>query len=263
MFSLSEGKYTGQIAKSQNVDGSIVSTTHYFAEEGNYDWHYHENSHISFVFQGEESEGSRQSNKKGANGISFYYAGEKHRWVSRTALSKSANIEIGSEFFKKYSLTETDIDEAIRNSLDTKFLMLKIQQELLLNDIDSFAAIQTLLLELFCYSKKVSDRSVPNWVLILSDLLNDNWNEQITLKELAQFADVHPITISKYFRRYFNSTLGEYRRKLKIDKSLALIKQQDLPLTDIAFMCGFADQSHFTRNFKQITGFLPNEFRKL
>ena len=138
-----------------------------------------------------------------------------------------------------------------------------MQQEMLFNDGDSFAAIQTLLLDLISHSKNRYAGVEPNWVNVLSELLNDRWNENMTLPELSRFADVHPVTISRYFKRYFNSTLGEYRRKLKIEKSISLVKKRELSLTEIAFICGFADQSHFTRNFKQITGFLPNEFRNL
>lgn len=264
MFYLSEGKYTGEITQSLNVEGSIISTTHYSNEVSNCDWHYHENPHISFVFQGSDSESlGHFSNKRGVGGIFFYHAGEKHRWISPTPVSKSANIEIGNNFFAMYELAESDVQKAVLNNLDAKFLILKMQQEILFSDDDSFATIQTLLLSLVSYNKTRYTGIEPKWVGVLSQLLNDNWNKRMTLKELSHFADVHPVTISKYFRRYFNSTLGEYRRKLKIDKSISLVNKQELSLTEIAFICGFADQSHFTRNFKLYTGFLPKEFRNI
>ncbi len=264
MFSLSKGNYTGKIANCLNIDGAIISTTHYSNEESNCDWHYHENPHISFVFQGGDSESlCRHSNERGVDGVFFYHAGEKHRWISPTPVSKSANIEIASDFFRKYELAECDVQKAVTDNLDAKFLILKMQQEMLLSDSDSLATIQTLLLDLVSHSKARYGGVEPEWVRVLSQFLSDRWDEQIGLPELAEFASVHPVTISRYFRRYFKSTLGEYRRKLKIDKSISLVKKQELSLTEIAFFCGFADQSHFTRNFKQITGFLPNEFRNL
>ena len=105
MFSLSEGKYTGKIANSLNIDGSIISTTHYSDAESSCDWHYHENPHISFVFQGGDSESlCRFSNERGVDGLFFYHAGEKHRWISPTPVSKSANIEIGDDFLRDMNL---------------------------------------------------------------------------------------------------------------------------------------------------------------
>ena len=52
-------------------------------------------------------------------------------------------------------------------------------------------------------------------------------------------------------------------RKLKVEKALTLIKNTSSDLTEVALTCGFADQSHFIRTFKQVIGFLPRQFQKL
>jgi len=57
--------------------------------------------------------------------------------------------------------------------------------------------------------------------------------------------------------------MGEYIRKLRIEKSFALLADGGLSLTDIAFTCGFADQSHFLRCFKQFGCDSPSAYRKL
>ncbi len=90
---------------------------------------------------------------------------------------------------------------------------------------------------------------VPNWVGLQLDFLHDNWDNKITLNEIAFVANVHPVTISKYFHKYFAATFGEYLRKLKIEKALSLIKASVITLTSIAYECGFADQSHFIHTF--------------
>ncbi len=254
----------GKVAKKLNVDGNIFSTTHYFDNNENCDWHYHENPHISFIFEGEDYSESVHSstNRAFKNGVTFYRSDEKHRWVKQSRFSKSANIELESDFYQKYDLSESQINNAITQNIDTKFLMLKIQQEILFKDSDSKASIQTLLFELISQSKNSYEYTIPVWVSNLNEILNDRWNENLSLKELANATGVHPITISKHFRKYFGCTLGEYMRKLKVNKSISLIKNSDLNLTDIAFRCGFADQSHFTRTFKNYTGLLPRDFRK-
>jgi AraC family transcriptional regulator len=112
-------------------------------------------------------------------------------------------------------------------------------------------------------SNKINNQNKPQWVSLLQEILNDRWNEQLTLNELCTLTQVHPVTISKNFTKYFTCTLGEYMRKLKIDRSIRLIKNQNLSLTDIAFECGFADQSHFIRTFKELTGWLPKKFQQL
>ena len=103
----------------------------------------------------------------------------------------------------------------------------------------------------------------PQWARLLRSILNDRWNENILLHELASLVQVHPVTISKFFPKYFRCTLGEYVRKLRIEKATTLILKSQLSLTDIAHQCGFFDQSHFIRVFKQTTGFLPNTYKKI
>ncbi len=263
MFVLNKGEYTGEIISRINIDGSIITNTHYSTKKNNSDWHYHKNLHICFVFQGGKAETRNNTlyTKKDGS-VFFYHSEEKHRWISPQLISKSANIEIGSNFLKKYGLSELDIKKAIQENIDAKTLILKMQQEMLINDESCHATIQTLLLELVSYSKNSQPKNTPKWVTILTNLLYDNWNEQMTLTEMATIVGVHPVTISKYFRKYFSCTLGEYQRKLKIDKSIQLIKDSKMSLSEIAFYCGFADQSHFIRNFKKKTGFLPKTFQQ-
>lgn len=264
MFALSKGKSTGKIVNSLNDGEVFISTAHYPVEECNQGLHYHENPHVCFLLQGEDIE--RRGNlsyRRKTGDVYFYYAGEKHASIARKCLSKNINIEFGKNFLEKYEVSESQIARAVKDNSDAKFLILKIQREMLINDASSRPAIQTLLLELLACEKNSLNKSIPEWVKITSDLLNDKWNEPVTLEELSMATGKYPTTISKHFRKYFSCTLGEYLRKLKIEKSLPLIKNSQMSLTEIAFYCGFADQSHFIRNFKQMTGFLPKEFRNI
>lgn len=103
----------------------------------------------------------------------------------------------------------------------------------------------------------------PLWADKHEELLQDEWNRNFTLRELSAVLQVHLVTVSKNFSAYFGMSFGEYMRKIRIERSLALLKDTNMPLVAIAFHCGSADQSHFIQNFKQFTGFLPNHFRKL
>ncbi|MFY0628939.1 MAG: helix-turn-helix transcriptional regulator [Flavobacteriaceae bacterium] len=262
MEQLNKGEYTGEIISKMTIDDSIVTTTHYSSKKNNPEWHYHENLHICFVFQGGKAETIKETSYTQKNGsIFFYHAQEKHRWISPNPVSKSANIEIGQGFLNNYNLSEADIKKAIQQNVSAKTLMIKMQQEMFLDDENSSIAVENLLLELITSSKS-SIKKAPNWVLLLRQLLHDNWNEQMTLQEMSVIVGAHPVTISKYFRKYFSCTLGEYQRKLKIEKSIQLIKESKLSLTEVAFLCGFTDQSHFIRNFKKMTGFLPKHFQQ-
>jgi AraC-like DNA-binding protein len=107
------------------------------------------------------------------------------------------------------------------------------------------------------YNKK------PTWVSEVNQILNDQFLDNLTLEYLSKTLDIHPVHLSRDFSKYFNSNLGEYIRKLKVQKSLQLITEKGQDLTSIAFECGFSDQSHFTRCFKEVNGINPSEYRRI
>lgn len=263
MLVLNKGEYIGEIVQRREIDGSTITNTLYSEQANNPEWHYHENLHICFVFQGGKAETKNKALYTAKDGsIFFYHAEEMHRWISNGPASRSANIEINHDFLKQYDIDALGIQKAIAANVSAKTLMLKMQNELQFDDQNSFSSLQTLLLDLVTAKQPNSFPTVPRWVLLLEELLHDQWNDTHTLSQMARIVGAHPVTISKNFRRYFGCTLGEYQRKLKIEKSIDLIKKPTLSLSEVAFHCGFADQSHFIRNFKMLTGFLPNDYRK-
>jgi AraC family transcriptional regulator len=156
------------------------------------------------------------------------------------------------------------IEKSVQNATLTKFIILKIFKESLVSDAFSGDTINMLFAQLSNSNAHLERfEKSPFWVKSLSELLNDCWNENPTLQDLAQVLNLNPITISKHFPKYFGCTLGEYMRRIKINRSLSLIQSNPGNLTEIAFQCGFSDQSHFIRTFKNQTGFLPKQFQKL
>ncbi|MFP5041864.1 chromate resistance protein ChrB domain-containing protein [Parasediminibacterium sp. JCM 36343] len=118
------------------------------------------------------------------------------------------------------------------------------------------------------YSKIVQEKDnkkIPNWVEELKEILQDQIDTQFTfdLKKISESLELNPAYISRAFSKYFEDlNFGDYVRKLRIDKAIELIKNPNYSLTEIAYLTGFSDQSHFTRIFKKHTGKNPSDFRK-
>jgi AraC family transcriptional regulator len=147
---------------------------------------------------------------------------------------------------------------------EAKFIMVKICQELLANDSDSETSIHMLLLQLITEMQKAkTDKGEPSWVESARDFLHSHSNNVTTLDDLSRISNLHPVNISKLFPKYFACTVGEYKRKLKVEKALAIIKSNPPSLSHVAYECGFFDQSHFIRTFKRLTGYLPSDYHKL
>ncbi|AEI49174.1 chromate resistance protein ChrB domain-containing protein [Runella slithyformis] len=127
-------------------------------------------------------------------------------------------------------------------------------------------ASENLLLEVFReYLKKQKGKKSPAWVKELEAMIQDHIDTNLTLslKEISEELDLNPAYLSREFSKHFDDlSFGEYIRKLRIDKAIQLLETSDSPLSEIAYLTGFSDQSHFTRIFKKFTGKNPSTYRK-
>jgi AraC-like DNA-binding protein len=127
---------------------------------------------------------------------------------------------------------------------------------------------EKLLLQVFqryLAQEKEAQKRMPEWALQLKETIQDQIDTNLTLnlKEISGGLNVHPAYLSRQFSKYFdNLSFGEYIRKLRIDKAIHLLHHTQHSLSEIAYLTGFSDQSHFTRIFKKHTGQNPSDYRK-
>ena len=117
----------------------------------------------------------------------------------------------------------------------------------------------------FLKDKKATKKKAPAWVKDLKAMIQDQIDTQFTfdLKKISNDLELNPSYLSREFSKYFEDlNFGDYVRKLRIEKAITLIQNSTYTLTEIAYMTGFSDQSHFTRIFKQSTGKNPSSYRK-
>jgi AraC family transcriptional regulator len=252
-----------QIVKS--VEGCKIELTGYTNDIAFEQWHSHTNASISFLLSGSHREDLfGKEHVRVPGDIKFIPSGELHRCKNYVPGTRKINLDIPAGLLRQMDVSEDDVFSLLSRNGKPKFTLIKLYHEL--NDVGSHAAASAhlMLYELFhpAENEKKASGQIPLWVCILKDILHDEWDKTFDLHDLSSRLGVHPVTISRYFPLYFSSTLGNYLWFLKIEKALSLIKGTDRSLTDIAYICGFADQAHFTRTFKKITGFSPKEFRK-
>ncbi|WP_439880073.1 helix-turn-helix domain-containing protein [Pontibacter sp. MBLB2868] len=255
------GNTRNKLINNQGV--SIIETE--YKQKVSENWHSHQNAHITLFLKGGTIEKRKNEIHSVTSGsILFYHSDELHLNQNTLFPSRNINIEFDEAFIKNFEITEETLKNATANATKTKLLILKIYQESLLKDSFSDDSI-SMLLSSYAENKNYLEQfsKCPSWVKLLYDLLNDCWFENISLKDLSKTLNINPISISKHFPRYFGCTYGEYMRRLKVDRSISLIQKSSDSLTDISLACGFSDQSHFIRTFKQETGFLPKNFKKL
>jgi len=260
---LERGQYSGKVTGTFAGSGLLASVTCYDGDHFNNVRHYHDNAHFSFTIQGGCVEKKKDPYDISPGNITYYSAGEEHQVIKVPKPTKRVNLEIDPFFFAQFGVTEQDARVAVTRNPDAKFLMIKLYHELLTNDRFCEVSIQMLLLQLISDAQRRDFSTVPGWVKTVRDFLHDHTVDTVTLDALSSLSNLHPVTLSKNFPRYFSCTVGEYKRKLKTERSLSLLKSQGFSLTDIAYECGFFDQSHFIRTFKHLTGVLPSHYQKI
>jgi AraC-like DNA-binding protein len=111
--------------------------------------------------------------------------------------------------------------------------------------------------------KPGAKKKIPSWVQELKDTIQDHIDDNLSLKEISKTLDINRSYLSREFSKYFDDlSFGEYIRKLRIEKAKELMDNRGYSLTEIAYLTGFSDQSHFARIFKKHTGQSPSDFKK-
>ncbi|MDH1263487.1 AraC family transcriptional regulator [Pseudomonas sp. GD03944] len=93
------------------------------------------------------------------------------------------------------------------------------------------------------------------------DLLGSQLADPPSLEALAQAVNLSPFHFARVFRRATGMPPHAWLKQRRLDKARGLLKAGCAPL-DVALQLGFSDQSHLTRQFKQVYGVGPGEYRK-
>lgn len=265
MEKLSSGEFFGLTSQKLETGGLILTDTAYTHDY--VDWHYHENVYFTFILTGKVIEG----NKKGkvnlpAGSLLFHNAQESHYNIKPPGETRGMHLELQnrwiSEMYPDVELKEGSFEVSCPK---TKLLFYKLLRESKIADELTILGIQNLVMEAVNPLFSGPGESVfrPPWVDNVGDLLQDNYRCPPELKEIAAVAGVHPVHLSRSFRKYFGCTIAEHIRLLKVERAFSQLSDKGSSLSTIAHRCGFADHSHMIRCFRACSGNTPLFFRKL
>lgn len=94
------------------------------------------------------------------------------------------------------------------------------------------------------------------------DLLASDLPSSPPIAQVAMEVGTSPSQFSRSFRAATGLSPSEWLLKHRVQRARDLLRTTDLPLVDVAFRSGFADQSHFTRAFSKIQGVPPGAWRR-
>ena len=95
-----------------------------------------------------------------------------------------------------------------------------------------------------------------------AQVLNERLGSKVTLARLAGECGVSVAHFGRAFRQTTGRTPHRWLVEQRVEHAKRLLVTSALPLAEIAAICGFADQSHFTRVFSQLVGSGPGAWRR-
>lgn len=143
------------------------------------------------------------------------------------------------------------------------WLAMKLFREVEASPAPNDLAVESLLAEILSFAARSAEREsrhAPGWLPRILDKLQAEHCRRLTLDELAREAGVHPVHLSRVFRRR-GEGIGEHVHRLRVRTACERMLAPHVSLSELSFATGFADQSHFTRAFRKITGMTPAAFR--
>lgn len=121
---------------------------------------------------------------------------------------------------------------------------------------------------LYRFRKNACDAKEQENVKYMKELRNmvfyihKNYSEKLTLEEIAEAGNVCRSNCCKIFQVVLHKSPITYLTEYRIAKSLELLSNSPMSVTEIAFCCGFSSTSYYIKKFRYMMGCSPLQYKK-
>lgn len=145
-----------------------------------------------------------------------------------------------------------------------KALMLANKQQTIRGELLSSRIIVNILTDLLCSVEQEDDteKEVPPLIADVSRYIDNRFNEDITLDKLSKEFSLSKFHLAREFKKYIGFAPGEYLIRCRMNEAKSLLKNTNLPVSEIAKRVGMENESHFSSLFRRKVDMTPRQFRK-
>lgn len=97
---------------------------------------------------------------------------------------------------------------------------------------------------------------------IAADFINDNFDREISLEELASLVRLSPTHFCRAFTRSIGVPPHQYQIRQRVERAKLLLADAERSITDVAISTGYSASSNFATAFRRVTGVSPREYRR-
>ncbi len=98
-------------------------------------------------------------------------------------------------------------------------------------------------------------------ILNIITYIRRNYMRKITLNDIADCVNFSISYISRIFKEEMGVSITSFVNRVRVDSAKMLLLQKEIPLVEVAYLCGFEDQTYFNKVFKRTAGTSPGKFR--
>ncbi|HQM95516.1 MAG: helix-turn-helix domain-containing protein [Clostridia bacterium] len=108
----------------------------------------------------------------------------------------------------------------------------------------------------------VADTKHNDTIQKIMKYVNANYMNKITLNDISEHVSFSVSYISRIFKDEKKMNLATYINNVRIRNACCLLVESGYSIAEISYLCGFEEQSYFTRMFKSVTDRTPREYRE-
>lgn len=121
--------------------------------------------------------------------------------------------------------------------------------------VESLSALSLLQDE----EKKSDEDPIVAGVLTM---IKDSFSQKLTMADFEERLHYSERHIGQRFQKVMGTTVIEYLNRYRIQQSISLIREGEVPISELGNICGVGDYKYFNHVFKKYVGCSPKEYRK-
>jgi len=129
----------------------------------------------------------------------------------------------------------------------------------ILNELEEATEFKVLNAEGFSMDLQMQDNDKINTIF---NYVKDNFQEQITLEEVADLVSMTVPSLCRYFKKITKKTFTKFVNEYRLVHASKLLAEKPISITEICFESGFNNFSYFNKTFKEFTGKSASQYRK-
>ncbi|WP_282124388.1 AraC family transcriptional regulator [Algibacter mikhailovii] len=209
------------------------------------------------------------------NDLSYYQSGSKLE--VKTIITKFTKDFLGNDLFNKTEFYEIKklLDESKYGISFEKDLAEKLHSDFIelpeLSDTEKHIKLLGILNKLSLSKNKTvlsssdmrqSTTESSERIDSVLKYISDNYASNIGLDDVASVACMTTNSFCRFFKKTTNKSFTQFLNEIRIRNASRILVQENLPVSDVCYIVGFNSITNFNKQFKQIMGATPKNFRE-